>query len=164
MSDVSPGRVDARRIGALGTLARLVLGGVFVGSVVAGHLRAFHPLPWLVGLVVFPGLILGWQWLRARYAADRLRATGPLAHVLNICVFFALYLTPFYAPALGFTSDAALLFYGLSMLVAAARGYRGCEVLAVSNWLLRRDDQVGCLLFGPIDAVDTRRHPDPSSN
>jgi hypothetical protein len=29
------------------------------------------------------------------------------------------------------------------MLLAAARGYAGCEVLAVSNWLLHRDDQVG---------------------
>lgn len=40
------------------------------------------------------------------------------------------------------------------MLLAAVRGYAGCEVLAVSNWLLRRDDQVGCAPFGPIDAVE----------
>lgn len=48
-------------------------------------------------------------------------------------------------------SDAALPFYGVSMLLAALRGYAGCEVLAISNWLLRRDDQVGCVVFAPVD-------------
>jgi hypothetical protein len=43
------------------------------------------------------------------------------------------------------------------MLLAAARGYVGCEVLAMSNWLLRRDDQVGCLVFGPIDRLERRQ-------
>ncbi len=37
------------------------------------------------------------------------------------------------------------------MLLAAARGYGGCEVLAISNWILHRDDQIGCLVLGPID-------------
>jgi hypothetical protein len=59
-------------------------------------------------------------------------------------VFLILYL---WAP----TSDAALVFYGASMLLAALRGYGGCEVLAVPNWLLGRDDQIGCALFWPID-------------
>ena len=43
------------------------------------------------------------------------------------------------------------------MLVAAVRGYAGCEVLAVSNWLLRRDDEVGCAPFWGIDRLETRR-------
>ncbi len=46
------------------------------------------------------------------------------------------------------------MFYGASMLLAAARGYAGCEVLAISNWLLRRDDQVGCVVFWPIDQLE----------
>jgi hypothetical protein len=146
-------------IGVVGTTARIVVGGVFVGSVIAGHLRTFHPLPWIVGLVVFPAVMLAWQRLRARYTPGRLQATGPVAHLVNVAVFLALYLTPLYAPALTFTSDAALLFYGTSMLLAAARGYAGCEVLAISNWLLRRNDQIGCLLFGPVDHLDARRHP-----
>jgi hypothetical protein len=59
-----------------------------------------------------------------------------LGFALNAAIFLALYLTPFYAPALAFTSDAALIFYGISMLLAALRGYGGCELLAISNWLL----------------------------
>ena len=146
-----------RQIGTCGTIARLVLGGIMVGSVVIGHTRTFRPLPWLLGLVVFPTLALTWQWIRARRTPDRLKAIGPGAHVLNIAVFFALYLTPYYAPAISFTSDAALLFYGASMLLAAARGYAGCEVLAISNTVLHRDDQIGCLVFGPIDQVERGR-------
>jgi hypothetical protein len=42
-------------------------------------------------------------------------------------------------------------------VLAAARGYAGCEVLAVPNWPLRRDDQVGCVLFTPVDALERRR-------
>jgi hypothetical protein len=53
-------------------------------------------------------------------------------------------------------SDAAMIFYGTTMLVAAGRGYAGCEVLAISNWVLRRDDQVGCLLFEPVDRAERR--------
>jgi len=30
-------------------------------------------------------------------------------------------------------------------------------VLAVSNWLLRRDDQVGCVLFAPVDQLEHAR-------
>lgn len=66
-------------------------------------------------------------------------------------MFIALVLTPLYASPLSLTSNAALIFYGASMLLAAARGYGGCEVLAISNWILRRDDQIGCLVLSPID-------------
>ena len=162
-ADGSSHRIGVREIGVAGTIARLAVGGVFLTSVISGQLHTFHPVSWIVGLVVFPGLTLGWQHWRARHTPGRLRATGPVAHLLNIVVFVALYLTPFYAPALGFTSDAALLFYGTSMLLAAARGYAGCEVLAISNWLLGRTDQIGCLLFGPVDAIETRRNHDRGS-
>src|SRR4029453_11130014 len=94
---------------------------------------------WALGLLGFPALVVGLQWLRARRTPTRLEATGPVAHTLNLAVFLVLYL---WEP----TSDATLLFYGASMWLAALRGYAGCEVLAVSNWLLRRDDQIGCAL------------------
>ena len=111
-----------------------------------------------------PTVLLGWQWLRARRTPTRLQATGPVANLANLGVFLALYLTPDYAPALAVTGDAALVFYGASMLLAALRGYAGCEVLAVSTWLLGRDDQVGCLLLWPIDHAERRRtHAGPAS-
>jgi hypothetical protein len=157
----TPPITRAREIGIGGTVARIVVGGSLLGSVVIGHLRTFRPLPWVLGLIVFPAIILAWQWVRARYAPGRLQATGPVAHLLNIAVFLALYLTPHYLPAVRFTSDAALLFYGVSMLLAAARGYAGCEVLAISNAIMRRNDQIGCPVFGPVDHLEGRR-PGPT--
>ena len=71
-------------------------------------------------------------------------------------VLLALLLTPLYARPLSFTSDAALVFYGASMLLAALRGNSGCEVTAISNWILGRDDQVGCLVLGPVDDLERR--------
>jgi hypothetical protein len=139
-----------RGIGPAGTAARVIVGGLLLGSVAQGHVaRGFHLSSWVLGLVGFPVLLLAGQWLRARRTPTQLRATGPVGHALNLAAFLALYL-------LEFTSDAALIFYGASMLLAALRGYAGCEVLAVSNWLLRRDDQVGCAVFWPVDQLERR--------
>jgi hypothetical protein len=146
-----------RAIGVWGTAARILIGVVLVGSVLYGHAtRGWHPVAWLLGLIVFPAVVLASLWWRAHRNPGPLRATGPLGHAINIAVFLALYLTWWYAPAVDALSDAALIFYGVSMLLAAARGYAGCEVLAVSNALLRRDDQIGCAPFWPIDAAETR--------
>jgi hypothetical protein len=154
-----------RQIGAIGSAFRVVLGllllslGVLGGQVIVinGELRShFQLLSITLGVVAFPALLLGLQWLRIRSAPAQLQATGPLATVLNILVFLALVSTPLYEPQLSFLGYAAFVFYGASMLVAAIRGYAGCEVLAISNWMLTRDDQVGCLVLSPIDAAERR--------
>jgi hypothetical protein len=95
-------------------------------------------------------MVVGLQWLRARRTPSRLKAAGPVGPAVNLAVFLVLHLAE---P----TSDAALIFYGASMWLAALRGYAGCEVLAVSNWLLGRDDQVGCALFWLIDELERHR-------
>jgi hypothetical protein len=146
-----------RAIGTWGTAARVILGVILAGSVLYGHAaKGWHVSAWLLGLLVIPALVLAAQWWWTRRNPAPLRAVGPVGHLVNLAIFLALYLTPWYAPGLDVLSDAALLFYGGSMLVAAARGYAGCEVLAVSNWLLRRDDQIGCAPFWPIDALEAR--------
>lgn len=151
---------STRAVGRRGTAARALLGGYMVASVVQGSLAqsgAFQPASWLLGLVAFPAALLGWQAWQAHRNPGRLIAlTGPLGHLLTAAVFVTLYATPWYAPPIGFVSDAALLFFGSAMLVAAYRGYAGCELLSVSNWLLGRDDQVGCVLFDPLDRLERR--------
>jgi hypothetical protein len=120
-----------------------------------GHVQTgFEPLSVGLGVLAFPAALLGWQWVRARNTPARLLATGPVATAVNILLFLALVLTPLYATPLAFTSGAALIFYGGSMLLAALRGYAGCEVLAISNWVLRRDDEIGCLVLSPIDRLE----------
>ena len=162
-----------RQIGTVGTVARVLIGlFMVVYGLTGGRIEVMHGnvqtgfdlLSVGIGVVVFPALLLVWQWIRARTAKGRYDATGPLATTINIAAFLALALTSLYAPPLSFTSNAAFVFYGASMLLAAARGYGGCEVLAISNWILRRDDQIGCLVLSPIDQYEHRSkatHRDP---
>jgi hypothetical protein len=143
-----------RKIGIIGTTARVFVGMWLVGSALHGHIvrGPFRPLPWIIGLVILPAVFLIWQWARARRNPSRLKANGPIASTINIIIFFYFWL---WTPAsISFMSDAVLIFYGASMLIAAIRGYAGCEALAISNWMLQRDDQLGCLFFSPIDFAE----------
>ncbi len=154
-----------RQIGGIGTAARVAVGLVFLLlGITGGRISVMHgqvgigfePISVTVGLVGFPAAVLALQWLRARVAPNRLQATGPGSTALNTLVLAALLLTPWYAPPLALTSVAALVFDGASMLLAALRGYSGCEMTAISNWILGRDDQVGCLVLSPVDDLERR--------
>ena len=156
--------VRRRQIGAIGTTARVVLGtflfvlGALGGgfSLIHGHLQLNFKLASLaLGLLGFPAALVTWQWIRSRRNPSRLVATGALATLLNILVV-GLLVGISYVPAISFIGFAAFVFYGASMLLAALRGYAGCEVLAASNWLLHRDDQIGCLVLSPVDALEKR--------
>lgn len=137
-----------RAIGPVATLTRLAVGLLLLYLALGIQGLGWHE--WVLGLVVLPLALLLWQGLRTRRSPARLEASGPAAEFLNVALALPLFILPW-------TRGAALLFYGASMLVAAVRGYGGCEILALSNWLLRRDDQLGCLLFSPIDRLEQRR-------
>lgn len=148
-----------RRIGSLGTAARLAVGIVLLGLTIATQAhRGFDPVPWIVGLVGLPAVLLAAQWLRSRRFPDTIRATGPVGHAVNLAAIAALSVPAKYVPSLHALGTGVLIFYTTSMVLAAVRGYAGCEVLAISNWLLRRDDQVGCVFFLPVDEFERRRH------
>ena len=147
-----------RRIGVSGTIARMALGGWLAGSVALGHLAGpFRPLPWIVGLIVFPAVLLGAHSFRIRSNPQRLMVTGLAASSIHLLLFFGMLSIEAYIPQLWFLADAALLYYGASMLLAAMRGERDCEILALSNWVLQRDDRLGCPVFEPFDRLDVYR-------
>jgi hypothetical protein len=75
-----------------------------------------------------------------------------VSFLLSLALPLAVYVTGWIVPALGFLSDATILFIGFSLLLAALRGSAGGEFLALSNWLLGRRDQIACAVFTPIDA------------
>ena len=85
-------------------------------------------------------------WQRVRHTP--IPGTGLSGVVINHTIIFALLAVPY-------TSFAAGLFYGASALLAAVRDQKGCEVVAISNTLLRRHDEVACFLFTPADALDS---------
>lgn len=146
-------------MGVLGTASRVVLGLWLVGEVAVGHATGtFRLLPWVLGLLALPAALLVWHWSRARRHRGRLVATGAIAHSIQVILFVAMLVVPEYVPALWFTADTALLFYGSAMLFAAVLDQLDCEVLALSNRLLRREDRLGCMIFAPFDFVDRRLH------
>lgn len=134
-------------LGPMGRLARVVVGPLLI------YLALFWRDPdWVdavLGLVVMPGLVLAAVLLWTRRRPQPIRATGPVGHAVNLAALIALF-------ALPATAGAAFLFYGASMLVAAVRGWGACELTAVSNSVLGRDDEVGCPLFAPLDLAEAR--------
>jgi hypothetical protein len=146
-------RVASRSIGKFGTLGRVAVGVALLALAIIGLPPWGHLIPiWqlLIGLVALPAVATLAQLARLAFSKQRLNQSGEVAAVVNCVVITVLAIAP---P----TRGATLVFLGFSMLVAAIRGYGGCESLAVSNLLLRRDDQVGCLLFSPIDKLES--HP-----
>ncbi|MGH2532631.1 MAG: hypothetical protein ACRDJW_10030 [Thermomicrobiales bacterium] len=137
---------NRRAIGPVGTLARVVVGLAAIALALVGGLQWWEAS---LGVVIIPLVVtFGQAWLVRQYP-DALREVdyaGACATALIVAPFLII----------PYTSDATWLWLGASMLLAAVRGYAGCEVLAISNWLLRRDDTVGCVLFTPIDQVETR--------
>lgn len=156
---------DQRQIGPIGTTIRAILGFLLLfglgipGGVttVHGQYRYVFDVPSVVlGAVVFPAVVLLSHWLAIRHRSTSLQATGPVATTINMGLLLVLFLIPFYAPKIYYIGTAAAVFYGASMLLAAVRGRAGCEVTAISNWILGRDDQVGCPVFTPIDLIERR--------
>ncbi len=149
-NEAQPTSAGGRGIGPVGTVARVLVGFVFLGcAVVFGTNGGLQWHEVLLGLIGAPAALLAWQLIRLRWTTGQLDATGPIGFALNFAIA-----APFFMAEP--TRDAALVFYGGSMLLAAVRGYAGCEILAISNWILRRDDQVGCVVFSPLDAVEER--------
>ena len=147
----------SRDVGPIGSMARIGLGLGFVGSVVYGQLTTrLVPATWALGLIGFSALALAWHWWRIRHNPLPFQDTSPLSFALSAALPFALYFTWWYAPAFSVTSDATLIFVGFSMVLAGLRSYAGCELLAFSNWLLRRHDQIACAVFTPIDSLELR--------
>ena len=140
--DKRVGTKSVRQIGGWGTASRLVLGGLFI------YWALRQGVGWedaIIGLVVFPTVVS--LVLASRGPDARPLRLGPAGYGLNILIWwvaFSLALVP------------TLVFGGVTQILAATRGYAGCELFAVSNWLRKRDDQIGCPVHSPIDALEAQ--------
>lgn len=156
--------MTGRQIGSAGTCVRIGLGafllvfGALGGRVefLGGHLNTrFDPAALVFGLVVYPLIFFVALWLRSLRDPRPLMATGPTETAINWVLIIVL-MSMALIGLLSFIGFGVMVFYGATMLLAAAFGYAGCEVTAVSNLVLGRRDQVGCPVLSPIDALDHR--------
>jgi hypothetical protein len=144
-----------RRIGPMGTTCRVVVGLGLIALAVIGDREGtlifglqLHEA--VLGLVVFPVVMVAIVLVARRSSGGPIRFTGPEGLLVNCVVIVALF-------SFSYTRGAAALFYGVSLLVAAWRGLPGCEATIFPNLLLGRDDQIGCPIFSPVDAAEARR-------
>ncbi len=140
-----------RRIGVFGTVSR-VLVGLGLLYLAATHGGLSWRLRWsdvALGLVAFPSVMVAAGLVARRFAGQPVRFTGPLGLTVNTAVIVAL-------ASNRYTAGGAELFYGTTLLVAAWLAQPGCEGTVLSNLILRRDDQIGCPTFTPVDAIEAR--------
>jgi hypothetical protein len=145
---------DARRIGPIGTVARVLLGLALLTLAYlnkpAGLLGGLQLHDLLLGLVGLPAASVAVGLLARRYHSRPLRFSGAGGTAVNLGALVVLF-------ANHYTAGAAALFYGATLLLAAWRGQAGCEFTLLSNVLLGRDDEIGCPAFTPIDALEARQ-------
>jgi hypothetical protein len=142
--------MKTRRIGPIGTTSRLLVAAGLL------YLALFDGAGWglewydaAVGLGVLPAAAIAFGLGARRYASGSVRFTGPTATTANCLVIIALAVNPY-------TAGGAALFYGTTLIASAWRARPGCEATVLSNWILGRDDQVGCPVFSPIDEAEAR--------
>lgn len=149
-----------RDIGPIGTSSRIVAGAAALAVPIALEGAAWWDMA--AALLAFPLLSSAVAWLMTRVDGRSSEAgetcDGSLCSARG-CALFAVMIGA--TVPLGILSpvhgDVAFWgWLGASMLLAAARGYGGCEALAFYNLLTGRRDQIGCLLFTPIDAAEAR--------
>jgi hypothetical protein len=152
-----------RRIGRVGTVSRVIVAlGLLYLALTNGGGLVYLTLPngglswgltWheaVLGLIILPGMMVV-AGLAARHFAGRpVHLTGPLGLAINTIVIVALL-------ANRYTAGGAELFYAITLLAAAWRAQPGCEATILSNLILGRDDQIGCPVFSPIDALEAHR-------
>ena len=140
-----------RRIGPIGTTLRALVGVglLYIGVGIEAVSSAIELHDLLIGLVALPAIALALGLTARRYSAEPVRFDGPAGIVVNCAVIVALATNPY-------TGGGAALFYGLTLLIAAWRGQPGCEATVIPNWVLGRDDQIGCPTFTPIDQAEAR--------
>ena len=148
-----------RAIGPVGTITRIIAGPFLIYFGFNSPLEdiaqvtdiTFFSGYWddlFIGIIGLPLAMVLLQLTWDRIKNKPLKATGQFGFTLNIVITILLFFTPLH--------HAMWFYLGFSLIVAAARGYAGCEVMAISNWLTGRNDQVGCVIFSPIDAIEKK--------
>lgn len=163
-SAVAQPRRSSREIGPIGTVSRVVGGAIAIAVPIEVWGATWWD--WAAGLVGLPLFAAAAGAAVAAVCGRRASAEparpGPMgrgaAWGLLVVVLGGATALTYVTPVDG---TAIWIFVGTSMLLAAAKGYGGCEVLAFANAITGRRHRIACLLLGPIDAAEAMRGKAP---
>jgi hypothetical protein len=102
-------------------------------------------LGWAIGLAAFYAFL---QFVLRRVASRISRWVGAILAFAPLIVVFGTMGAP--------GQVGAQTFLGLSLLAAAWRADAGCEVMSLPGLLMGQRTHLMCLLFSPIDSIETR--------
>ena len=129
-------------IGPLGTARRLVFG---CSAIVVAVVYEPSPVEIAAGSVGLPAAELLIVRIFRGPGEPPFKLYGLWGYALNYGIAFDLWLM---------WPLPALLFFGVSLLLAGVRGYAGCEILALSNLLSGRRDELACAILSPVDNIE----------
>lgn len=148
-----------RDIGWVGTVSRVIGGTAAIALPVALHGFgwreagvAFVALP-LIAFIAATGLTAGFKQVAPKLLEQQhLICSAPGCLLVAIMIASAAGL----AALTGANGNVSVwVWLGSGMLLAAVGGYGGCEVLAIPNLITGRRDQIGCILYTPIDRLES---------
>ena len=160
-----PGSADSqallekpRRAPPVGRALRTLLGVVLLVYAVPTYFRV--PVPIAVeALALMLGLV-GVYSLIHIVVARRIVTFGPsLEAIVVFTTLVALYLAGSSGlPIIGHGKGqlAAVTFLGISLVIAGVRAVPGCEVMAIPTVLFRKNAELACLIFSPLDRLERK--------
>ena len=103
----------------------------------------------MIGLVCLYSLI---------HIAIARRIFGPLpGAIVASALIVAVYVAgSFGLPLIGHGKGqlAAVTFLGISLIIAGVRSAAGCELMAIPCALIRKECELPCLIFSPLDRLE----------
>ena len=137
----------------IGRIFRLLLGIFFVTEVLPVYQSV--TLEWaLIRLGWATGLFLLYIALHIYIVKSAPNFNRVFGSILAFGPFLAVFFLGYGGPA----ATGALTFLALSLIAAALRAYPGCEVMSVPAIIFRKHTHLVCLLFSPIDWLESKFH------
>ena len=150
---------EPRRAPPVGRVLRVVLGLALIAYVTPVYFRVPARVA-VESLVLILGLVGVYSLIHFVVARRIIIAFSPCLATLAVHVLLvALYVAgAFRLPIFGHGAGqlAAVACLGISLVVAGARAVPGCELMAIPDVFFRKDTELSCLVFSPLDRLERK--------
>ncbi len=147
-----------RQAPPMGRALRILLGLVLIVYTVPVYFQV--PMRLAVGAWLLLLGLIGIYSLIHIVMSRRIVALGPfLGAIVANGLLVALYVAGASGlPILGHGKGqlAAVTFLGTSLVVAGVRALPGCELMAIPGMFFRKDTDLACLVFSPLDRLERK--------